>query len=137
MKKLQLAIIIILITVVSFYGGMKYSKSDTTGEISRNFSAMRQRTGGGTRTNRGMSGEFLRGEVINADAQSVTMKLRDGGSKIVFIGESTKITKSVDGTLSDLEAGNQILATGEENSDGSYTADNIRLEPARIGMPKE
>ncbi|MCF7830375.1 hypothetical protein K9M41_00010 [Candidatus Gracilibacteria bacterium] len=132
MKKLPLAIVIILVALVSFYVGTKYSKSGTSGENSRDFSAMRQRMGGGNRTSRRMGGEFLRGEVLNKDEQSITIKLPDGGSKIVFVGSSTEITKSITGTLDDLEVGNQVLSTGEENPDGSYTSTSIRLEPVRI-----
>jgi len=133
MKKLYFIILIILLVgVASFYGGKKYAESDSKGTT--DFSAMRQGVSKGigrTRMASG-SGAFLQGSIINADQESITLKLREGGSKIIFIGESTKITKSIDGTLSDLEAGNQILVAGEENPDGSYTADNIRLEPEKI-----
>ncbi len=69
----------------------------------------------------------LTGEVISQSDDSLTIKLSDGSTKIVFVSDSTQITKSVDGTIDDLSEGEQIFVSGSENPDGSYTAQIIQL----------
>jgi len=132
MKKI-IPIIVILILVVgggAFYGGMKYaqSKSPSRQAFQNLSSEQRQqlsqgRTGGGTGAN------FLSGEVIAKDEQSLTLKMPDGGSKIVFFSDSTQISKTTKGSIDDVEIGKQLIASGEQNSDGSYTAKTIQLSP--------
>ena len=125
MKKI-LPIVIALAAVAgcSFFGGMKFaeSKGSLAGFSQRqgNF----QRMGNGTSTAR--SG-FVSGEIMNKDDSSLTVKLRDGGSKIVFFSEASVITKSASGTISDLEAGKQITVSGKTNDDGSVTAQSIQI----------
>ena len=69
----------------------------------------------------------LIGEIISQGDGSLTIKLSDGSTKIVFVNDSTQITKSVDGTVDDLDEGEQIFVSGDENPDGSYTAKTIQL----------
>ncbi len=133
MKKIiPIIIILIIIGAGAFYGGMKYgqSKSPLSKSSPQNFQNLsaeqRQqlsqgRTGGGTGAN------FLNGEVIAKDEQSLTLKMQDGGSKIVFFSDSTQISKTTEGSIGDIEIGKQIMVSGEQNSDGSYTAKTIQL----------
>ena len=90
---------------------------------------------GGTRGERN-SGGFVVGEIILKDDKSVTVKLNDGGSKIIFTSDSTSVTKSAQGALSDLQIGTQILANGMPNQDGSITAQTIQLSP-QLPMMRE
>ena len=145
-----IAIVIATAVVVgggSFWGGMKYAESKSPrGQFSRadlqNLSpedrqqrlqelganagaGFRGGAGGGQRG----GGGFTAGEIIAKDDKSVTVKLQDGGSKIVFLSDSTKITKSAAGALSDLEIGKNISINGRANSDGSATAHSIQLRP--------
>jgi len=141
MKKI-IPIIVILILVVgggAFYGGMKYGQStrqnfakqnlDRSSQNSQNLSQeqrqqlLQGRTGGGAGAN------FLNGEVIAKDEQSLTLKMSDGSSKIVFFSDSTQISKTTEGSVSDIETGKQIMVSGSQNSDGSYTAKTIQLSP--------
>jgi len=140
------AIVITTAVVVgggAFYGGMKYAESkNPRGQFSRadfqNLSPEERQqrlqefgTNGGAgfrgRTSGGQRGEFTAGEIIAKDDKSVTVKLQNGGSKIVFLSDSTEITKSVAGALSDLEVGKNIIVNGTANSDGSVTAQTIQL----------
>ncbi len=72
---------------------------------------------------------FTVGEVIAQDEQSITVKLRDGGSKIIFFTATTPITKSAAGTLDDLTVGTQVTAAGAANTDGSISAQMIQIRP--------
>ncbi|MBI3335025.1 MAG: hypothetical protein HY001_00810 [Candidatus Portnoybacteria bacterium] len=144
MKKL-LPIFIAAILVVgggAFYGGMKYAESTRQNFARRNLGGQelgvplhqgfeRQANGGGFRSGQrgGNAGGFTTGEIISKDDKSVTIKLRDGGSKIVFFADSTEIAKSVSGTQNDLEIGKSVVVSGKPNQDGSVTADSIQLRP--------
>lgn len=159
MKKLVPVIIAVAVVVGggAFFGGMKYAESKSPagrfaqgGNLPADLQNLspeerQQRlqelgaNGGGFRGGMGMGGQraagggFTAGEIISKDDKSVTVKLQDGGSKIIFLSDSTEITKSAAGTLSDLEVGKNISVTGTANSDGSVTAQNIQLRPTPQG----
>jgi preprotein translocase subunit YajC len=76
-----------------------------------------------------VQGGLTSGEIISLDEKSLTVKLRDGGSKIVFFTENTPVTKSVSGSIKDLIAGDQVTITGSANQDGSISANNIQIRP--------
>jgi len=131
--------VVIIFGVGSFYGGMKYgqSKNPLSNFSRQNFQNLspeqRQqlsqgRTGGGTGAN------FLNGEIISKDEQSLTIKLPDGGSKIIFFSDSTEISKFVNGASNDLEVGKTISVNGTTNQDGSLTAKSIQLRPISVNQ---
>ncbi|MBI5732249.1 MAG: hypothetical protein HY982_02725 [Candidatus Magasanikbacteria bacterium] len=143
---------IILVTIIvvgggAFYGGVKYAESkNPRGQFSRadfqNLSPEERRerlqelgaNAGGSRGGlgggqRGGAGGFITGGIISKDDRSVTIKLQDSGSKIVFLSDSTEITKFAEGTLTDLEVGKNISVNGAANPDGSLTAQTIQLRP--------
>jgi hypothetical protein len=141
-KKIIPIIIILIITGAgAFYGGMKYeqSKSPSSKFSSQNFQNLsqeqRQQLLQG-RTGRGIGANFLSGEIISKDEKSLTLKLPDGSTKIVFFSGSTQISKATEGTIDDIEIGKQIMVSGEQNSDGSYTAKTIQLSPRVIQSEK-
>lgn len=130
-KLLPIVIAFIVIGAGAFYGGMKYdqNKKQTVAQGQNRFQQMgaaglagRQ---GGTRN----GGGFTAGEIIAKDDESITVKLQDGGSKIIFLSDSTEITKFAEGVLNDLEIGKNITVNGTANSDGSLTAQTIQLRP--------
>lgn len=86
-----------------------------------------------TRANSGES--FITGEVIASDDTSVTVKSRDGSSKIVLVGSSTQITKGAEGTRSDLTVGTNVTAVGTTNSDGSVLATTVSIVNNTMGAP--
>lgn len=142
MKKIIFVFIAVLLAVGgAFYGGMKYQQSKSPfGNLSReNFqnlsSEQRQQlqanvgntiAGGADRR---ASSNFISGEVIAIDEQSLTIKMPEGGSKIVLYSGATEISKFTNGNSGDLEVGKTISVTGETNDDGSITAQSIQIRP--------
>jgi hypothetical protein len=135
MKKNDMLITIILVVVVgagAFFGGMKYQQS-TQNNNSRNFQfGQGQRTGmmgqGGNQIGRNGL-KPVSGSIINSDDKSITVKLTDGSSKIIILSDKTVVNKTSVASVSDLKVGEKIAAFGQENSDGSVTAQNIQLNP--------
>lgn len=136
MNKKTISIFIAVAVVVgaaSFYGGMKYGQNSAqTAAASQRARMVGQfRSAGdslGGRRNGGLpNGDFINGEIISQDDKSLTVKLRDGGSKIVFLSSTTSIDKTVAGTASDLAVGKTVIINGTANSDGSLTATSVQI----------
>ncbi len=117
----------VLVGGLSFYGGVQYAKGSTTPTPAQgNGAGFRGTRTGGT----GANSSVLNGSILSKDAQSVTLKLRDGGSKIVFYSATTEISKFVAGTADDLAVGANVMVNGTANSDGSVTSKMIQIRPA-------
>jgi len=120
----------------AFYGGITYAKNKTINFIGNrgNFMAGQNFTGGQNGTQKGTRniGGATAGEIISKDDTSLTIKLRDGGSKIVFLSPATQISKEVTGTLDDLNIGQQVMTAGAPNSDGSINAQTVQIRTALI-----
>lgn len=127
-----------------FYGGTVYEKNSLasinqkgTGMMPGNFSGRNSaadgqgsaRTGG-TGMRNGNGGGFITGEVTAKDDKSITVKDRNGSSKIILYSSSSTVGKTVDGSSSDLATGQEVMVAGTTNSDGSVTAQNIQIRPA-------
>lgn len=133
MKKTLLLILIVAIAVGggAFYGGMRYGQSkkslpNFSGKNFQNLSTEDRQQfsqNGGTRS----GSSFLNGNVLSKDNQSLTIKILDGGSKIIFLSASTTISKMTEGAINDIKVGKQVMVSGTQNSDGSYTANNIQI----------
>ena len=135
MKKFIPAIIaVIIVAALSFLGGMQYGKAQnanatqTPARTGFAGGAAGMRRGGAGGPNG--AGGFTAGQVLSMDSKSITVSIPSGGSKIIFFSDATKVSKSVDGTVSDLKAGDQVVVTGSANSDGSIAATSIQLRPA-------
>jgi len=147
MKKIASVLIILLVVLVlaggAFYGGMKYAGTKTPAFISNfgNLSAeeIQQRMqqmgqagtlpgnpGGGA--NRA-GGQFLAGQILSKDENSLTLKMQDGSTKIIFFSPASEISKTAAGTADDLAAGKTVMVSGSANDDGSITAKSIQIRP--------
>lgn len=140
MKKRNLAIATITLVVVgggAFYGGTIYEKKSLEEQgLLRNANMQPgNKTSGKERSNRtadglnrkGENSEIVIGEIMSKDEKSVTVKTRDGGSKIIYLSDSTKIGEITSGSLADLESGKQVVINGKANQDGSFSAQDIQI----------
>ena len=133
----------------SFYAGMQYgaSKNSFSRAGGGNFANLspeeRQAripqfgqgtgTGGGNRGPR-TGGGFVAGEVLSLDDKGFTVKLADGGSKIVFWSASSTVMTSMKGNRTDVKVGTQVMVAGSANQDGSVNAQSVQLRDA-AGRP--
>jgi uncharacterized protein YneF (UPF0154 family) len=137
MKKNLILILIVLIIVGAggFFGGMKYGQSQALKNLTpEKMREIFQQRGGqlftqnqGQRQRAGQN--FVLGQVISKDEKSLTIKLADGSTKIVFLSQSTQITKATEGSIEDIEIGKEISVIGTQNEDGSLTARTIQISP--------
>ncbi|KKT35666.1 MAG: hypothetical protein UW24_C0005G0014 [Parcubacteria group bacterium GW2011_GWA2_44_12] len=158
MRKKILPLIVIALLAVgggSFYGGIKHEQSrrargnQTALQNFANLSPEERQArrdqfgsfdGNGRRQGGAQAGarndQFISGEVLSKDEQSVTIKLPNGGSKIVFYSTVTEIIKTAEGTADDISIGQSITVNGETNQDESITAKNIQIRPQSDPAPK-
>jgi len=132
----------LVIAVGAFFGGMKYQENkqpNFQSQFGNNETTGMMRSGNGTtRTgnNQMMSGARnnsgfrpVNGEIISADDKSITVKLTDGSSRIIFFSDKTTINKATQAISSDLKTGEKVMVVGQQNADGSVTAQTISLNP--------
>jgi len=135
MKKNLILILIALIIVGAggFFGGMKYGESQALKNLTpEKMREIFQQRGGQffaqNQSQRQRAGQnFVSGQVISKDEKSLTVKLPDGSTKIIFLSQSTQILKATEGSIDDLQVGKEILVTGNQNADGSLTARTIQI----------
>ena len=133
MNKPLLAVVVVAVFVggVAFYGGMKYAQGKSVSDRQQRFG---QATGANISTQGGLrggqvGGGLVSGDIISKDNQSITIKTRDGSSKIVFFSDTTEVSKFVAGLSADLIVGKTVSVMGKTNSDGSVTATSVQLRP--------
>jgi len=140
-NKKYLAVVIVALVLIGggmFYGGTVYEKNklaaQKTPRLNNFFGANGQQKGLGQGImglGRNNDGGFVGGEIISKDDKSITIKTRDGGSKIIYFSNSTTIGKSMNGASSDLNTGQQVTVSGKASSDGSVSAQDIQIRPAQ------
>jgi len=134
-------LIAIIVGAIGFFAGTKYQQSKTASGFTRQFGQFgngQQRiimggSGGRTQGNGRMGAGQVLGEILNQDDKSITVKLQDGSTKIVFLSDTTNINKATTGSKSDLKVGVRVGVFGTENADGTVTAQNIQLNPTIRG----
>jgi hypothetical protein len=133
-KMIAMIVVAILIAGGAFYAGMKYDQSTTAAQQNARRQQFGQGGSGGSNQMGGLrggnGGGAVNGEILSIDPTSITVKMRDGGSKIVFFSGSTQISKTATGSAKDLVVGEQVMATGTASPDGSISAQMIQVRPA-------
>jgi hypothetical protein len=124
-KKIVWGVVSVLVLVAVFYGGSVYGKGQAASARAA-FAGTRTRGTGGLG---GVAGGFTTGSIISKDAKSITVSVMSGGSKIIFLDNTTKVTKSASGTLADLVVGTNVSVMGAANSDGSVNATTVQIRP--------
>lgn len=124
---------IIIVGGGSFYTGMKYGANKNSVSLSGDGQGRFGQYNGGQNGRGGRGGGagsgFVSGEILSKDDKSVTIKLRDGGSKLIFFSSSTQVMKADSGSPADLSVRQEVTATGSANSDGSVNAQSIQIRP--------
>jgi hypothetical protein len=127
----------VLITLVliggSYFAGTKHKSTQARGAFA-NGQFMNGQGGASARTRIG-GGGLVAGEVLSKDATSVTVKMRDGSSRIVLYSGTTQVMKSTSGSIDDVAVGSQVMVQGATNSDGSVTAQSIQIRP-QVSAPQ-
>lgn len=132
-----MVVVAVLVAIATFFCGIKYDQSQNAGQKGGGNYAQGQGRNGGMSGNRAKGGGFTTGEVLSMDDKSVTLKLQNGGSKIVLLSDKTQVMKSIEGSKADLKTGENLMVTGVANADGSVTAENIQIRPAQtLTAPK-
>jgi len=90
---------------------------------------------GGSRSDGRMFGGNVVGEILKMDTQSLTVKLQDGGSRLVFLSDKTTVTKTDPAAVTDLTQGATVRVMGSPNPDGSVSAQNIQIVPVGQMQP--
>jgi hypothetical protein len=83
----------------------------------------------------GPGGNMTSGSILSRDANSITVKLSDGSTKLVLYSDSTTISVNKDGSSSDLTTGQEVRVSGTSNSDGTITATSIQCGSLPSGAP--
>jgi hypothetical protein len=131
-NKKFIGIVVIAVALgLSFYAGDRYAQGSIAAGGMRGANSPAGVRGNFTGTRGGASGQngggATAGNIISADATSITVGLRAGGSKIVFFSPSTAISTLASGTPTDLVSGKQVVVQGTANTDGSINASNIQV----------
>ena len=128
-------ILIVAVLLIAFAGGGFYAGKYQQSQRGQFFRQLNGSQGGQNNQARGRMGfRPVAGEIISKDDKSITVKLQDGGSKIVLFSDSTSINKASEGSKDDLRTGEQVAVFGQENSNGSVTAQNIQLNSRSRGQ---
>ncbi|HBB02699.1 MAG: hypothetical protein US89_C0005G0112 [Candidatus Peregrinibacteria bacterium GW2011_GWF2_38_29] len=142
-KKMKIAAVavgaVVLVGAV-FYGGMKYGQSSFGGKAGGFGSGLNQTSiERQVRSRMQTGGGFVNGEVLSKDDKSITIKLNNGGSRIILLSGTTNVMKDTEGTIGDVAVGSNVMITGAVNADGSMNAQSIQIRPVGTpvpGMPK-
>ncbi|CAN5308833.1 hypothetical protein BH10PAT1_BH10PAT1_6180 [soil metagenome] len=122
-----------------FFGGMQYQQNKLTAGRTQ-FTAGNFTRGGNTAAGTGRTeanGMAVRGQIISADSNSITVKLQDGSTKIVVLGSTATIAKTTTGSASDLTNGAEVTVFGTTNSDGTVSATNVQVgNVGQFGGPR-
>jgi hypothetical protein len=136
LSKVTIGLLAAIALVLAFGGGILVQK--TWGSTTTTTAAPAgQRFGNGTPPS-GVQGGGRNGTVGTIDrveGGTVYVKQQDGTVIKVTTSDSTQVTKTVEGALSDLKPGERIVIQGQKGSDGSVSAQRITQGATGPGGP--
>lgn len=130
-----IAIIVALVSGgVAFAGGIKYQEDHRSLKRGYQFDKFIMHGGEGKEMGMFFKGHRMgfrpvAGEIVSTNDTSITVKMEDGSTQVVKFTDDTDINKTEQGTKADLTPGEQVMVMGEENDDGSVSAEHIHLNP--------
>lgn len=124
---LIVVIVAVVVGIGGFFGGMKYQESKTPEFIRRLPTDFQEKMGQFGQRGQNQRLRPVSGEILSNDSESLTIKLPDASSKIILLTETSVINKTEEGSSEDLSEGSQVVVIGQENPDGSITAQNIQI----------
>lgn len=124
---------------LGFLGGSQYQKAQTPNGsnfpsmqnmTSTQRDQMRQQAGGNGAPSGNVAGRGgVSGSIVSKDDKSMTVKLSDGSTKVVYYSSSTSVSTQSAASANDLAVGKKIQVSGTSNSDNSTTANQIIIVP--------
>ncbi len=132
MKQVVISVVLVALGGAGgFWGGTVYQKSKlptrpdfsslSVGEMPTGASGANRRAGGSN----GPGG--LTGEITAKDDTSLTIKTSNGSTQTAYYSELTEVVTDQAADKADLKTGTKVTVTGTPNSDGSLTANTVRL----------
>jgi hypothetical protein len=145
LSKVTIGLIAAIALVLAFGGGVLVQKawgSSTTTAADPGANGQRfPRNGNGTGTppsgapGFGRGGAGTTGTIDHIDGGTVYVKQPDGTVVKVTTSDTTQVSKTAVGKVSDLKAGETIVIQGQKSGDGTVTAQRITERPAGTGGP--
>jgi len=112
---------------LAFWGGVQYQKrqignfrSDQPANIRGQLKEMPERSGT-------QLGRVVNGEIISVEDETITIKTQEDDTRIVIFSDLTRINKTNEGSIADLQIGEQVMVVGAEDTSGVVTAQNISI----------
>ena len=116
----------VLFGAVGFYGGVTYQKTQASSGFAGRFGA--GGFGGSGSTGGRAGGNVATGTVIATDANSITVKTAEGGSKTLFVSAQTRISKQTVLTATDVKVGDMVAGFGQ-TANGGIDARMVQVVP--------
>ncbi len=115
---------------IGFFAGIKYQQNKQVNNL-RNFGFRQQNLLNNRQrvNNNRLSFRPVAGEIAEIDDKSITIKLNNGSSKIVFYSEKTEVNRTEKANIKDLSKGEKVVVFGEEDRSGSINAISIQINP--------
>lgn len=134
--------LLILVVVVGAAVGGAYGAGIVTGKGQAVPALAAPSTGStsgaaGAALSAGTAGRVTLGTVGTVNGNIVTVTSAAGGTSQVTIDENTRIEKTVEGTVADLQPGARIAITGPQGADGAAAASSIQIVTATAAFPSQ
>jgi hypothetical protein len=136
MERIIWIVALLVVGGVGFYSGQLIGgrlAAQNRAQAAQQFFSQRGGTGQGGQSGQGGQGGAFRGNsggaagtVSDVSGDTITITTRNGQTMKVQLAANGTIRKQVDGQVSDIKQGDQIIATGTQNGD-TFEANSIQI----------